>query len=639
MSTTNNTRSAEQDKTPQDDRNRRPVVIQSDDTVESFIRRHAGEIAEGEGLKEPAREAFIKRMVSLGIYRNESPSSDFSLVYHGDEALKRMKERYLVGDKQGWAQIENYNVAEAMDLVRLAKKDPDAFVKQTGEFIRHAQADALLHPGRTAESDVYAFGNSLRQGGFHKIAIDNANEMFEAYQKMYANLGRNPEFHKYADTLAEKLKTAAEHGVVSERTRDGILKEVEGLKEKYRIWTPEETAAYDQKRTQGMKPYQDLLTEMEYLRDSFAKRGNVSLGAGALTYHMTMDTIRKVDAFAKIVQEGTPEDAAKFVRENGLQKYFDNPGSLQKKADDLTALDASHNRFFKNAHAFMEATGIVPAVVAAKIMQNIMDGQRKGLGEAEITKNFTVDIASELGLKKLKLTGAGETMAGKAMGEFIRNVTTEFAKDPSVEGMSKGLGNSFYKVLTSTILKDALKLKDAMKPEDVQKAQEALKKLSPEQLTKLREFVVDLFSKMGANEQVKPFLEKVFPSPAKEQSTNLSTDPISTPAKIETKNYASLVDSARKLDLQPGVTAENVALMASEVARRENVNATIVVQGSRNPDALAAVDPALNIGTSAFTQTEVRQMDVAKTLAALDQRQAALQPDPEAQAQRAGRQV
>lgn len=609
--------SIEQDETSQDNPNLRPVVIQSDDTVESFIKRHANEIALGEGLDGPVREAFIKRMVSLGIYRNESPSSDFSLLYHGDEALGRMKERYLVGAKQGWAEIENYNVAEAMDLIRLAKKDPEAFVKQTGEFIRHAQADALLQPGRTAESDVYAFGNSLRQGGFHKVAIDNANEMFESYQKMYANLGRNPEFHKYADTLAEKVKIAAEQGVVSERTRDGILKEVEGLKEKYRIWTPEETAAYDQKRTQGMKPYQDLLTEMEYLRDSFAKRGNVSLGAGALPYHMTMDTIRKVDAFDKIVREGTPEDAARFVRENGLQKYFDNPGSLQKKADDLTALDASHNRFFKNAHAFMEATGFVPAVVAAKIMQNIMDGQRKGLSEGVITKNFAVDIVSELGLKKL--TGAANTMGGKAVGEFIRNVATEFAKDPSVEGMSKALGNSFYKAVTSTITKDALKT------------------LSPEQAKQLREFLVDFASKVGANELIKPYLERVFPSPAKEQSTNLSTDRISTPATIETKHYASLVDSARKLDLQSGVTAESVALMASEVARRENVNATVVVQGSRNPEALAAVDPALNIRTSAFTQAEVRQMDVASTLAALDQRQATSQPDPEAQTQQTGR--
>ena len=39
--------------------------------------------------------------------------------------------------------------------------------------------------------------------------------MFESYQKMYANLGRNPEFHKYADTLAEKVKIAAEQGVVA----------------------------------------------------------------------------------------------------------------------------------------------------------------------------------------------------------------------------------------------------------------------------------------------------------------------------------------------------------------------------------------------------------------------------------------
>jgi hypothetical protein len=187
--------------------------------------------------------------------------------------------------------------------------------------------------------------------------------------------------------------------------------------------------------------------------------------------------------------------------------------------------------------------------------------------------------------------------------------------------------------VTSTILKDAMKTNDPMKTED------ALKKLSPEQRTQLREFFVDFASKVVANELIKPYLDRVFPPPAKEQSTNISTDPTSTPATIETKNYACLVDSARRLDLQPGVTAENVALMASEVARRENVNATIIVQGSRNPDALTAVDPGLNIRTSAFTQTEVRQIDAAKTLAALDQRQAALQPDPEAQAQRSGRQV
>jgi hypothetical protein len=619
MSTTNNGSSAEQDKTSQDDRIFRPVIIQSDDTVESFIKRQAREIALGEGLDGPVREAFIKRMVSLGIYKDESPSSEFSLVYHGDEALKRMKERYLIGDKQGWAQIENYNVAEAMELVRLAKKDPDAFVKQTGEFIRHAQADALLRPGSTAESDVYAFGNSLRQGGFHKIAIDNATEMFEAYQKMYANLGRNPDFHKYADTLAEKLKIAAEHGVVSERTRDGILKEVEGLKEKYRIWTPEETAAYDQKRAQGMKPYQDLLTEMEYLRDSFAKRGNTSLGAGALPFHMAMDTIRDIDAFEKIVREGTPEDAATFVRNKGLEKWKNEPGSLVDYANRLTGMDEEHFRFFRRMHVLMEATGWPPAVGAAKIMDNVIEGNRKGLSDKQITFNIAVDLASEFGAKKL--TGAAGSVAKEAMAEFVRVSATEFAKEPTREGLGKALSAGFYEAVTEVVTKDALK------------------NLTPDQLQHLKDFLVEAASKLGALEKVKPYLDRVFSPPAKEQSTNISTDPISTPATIETKNYASLVDSARKLDLQPGVTAENVALMASEVARRENVNATIVVQGSRNPDALAAVDPALNNRTSAFTQTEVRQMDAAQTIAALDQRQAALQPDPEAQAQRAGRQV
>lgn len=618
MRTKGNGTSTEQDETSQDNPNRRPVILQSEDTVETFIKRHAGEIATTEGLVGPVREAFIKRMVSLGIYKDESPSSNFSLVYHGDEALERMKDRYLAGAKQGWAQIENYDVAEAMELVRQAKENPDKFVKETGEFIRHAQAAALLQPGRTAESDVYAFGNSLRQAGLDNVKIDNANEMFEAYQKMYDHLGRNPEFHKYAEILAEKVKIAAKDGVVSEHTRDGILKEVEGLKKTYRIWTPEETAAYDQKRTQGMKPYQDLLTEMEYLRDSFAKRGNVSLGAGPLPYHMAMDTIRKADAFDKIVREGTPEDAARFVRENGLQKYFDNPGSLQKKADDLTALDEQHNRFFKTAHAFMESTGWVPAVVAAKIMQNIMDGQRKGLGDGEITKNFAVDIVSELGLKKL--TGAANTIGGKVMGEFIRNVATDFAKDPSVEGMSKALSNSFYKAVTTTITKDVLKI------------------LTPDQARQLQEFLVNVDSKLGGL-LLKPYLDQVFSPPAKEQSTNISTDPISTSATVATKNYASLIDSARKLDLQPGVTAENVALMASEVARRENVNATVVIQGNRNPDALAAVDPALNIRTSSFTQTEVQQMDVAKTLAALDQHKTNLAPDPESLAQQASRRV
>lgn len=617
MRTRGNGTSTEQDETSQENPNLRPVIIQSDDTVESFIKRHANEIATGEGLDGPVREAFIKRMVSLGIYRNESPSSDFSLVYHGDEALERMKERYLVGAKQGWAEIKNYNVAEAMDLIRLAKKDPEAFVKQTGEFIRHAQADALLHPGRTAESDVYAFGNSLRQSGFHKIAIDNANEMFEAYQKMYANLGRNPEFHKYADTLAEKVKVAAEQGVVSEQTRDGILKEVEGLKKTYRIWTPEETAAYDQKRAQGMKPYQDLLTEMEYLRDSFAKRGNTSLGAGALPYHMAMDMIRKVDALEKIVREGTPEAAATFVRNNGLEKWKNEPGSLVDYADRLTAMDEKHFQFFKRMHAFMDATGWPPAVGAAKIMDNVIEGNRKGLSDKQITFNIGVDLISEFGAKKL--TGAAGGVVKETMAEFVRVSTTEFAKEPTPEGLGKALSTGFYEAVTTVVTKDALK------------------KLTSEQREQLKDFIVEAASKFGALEKVKPYIDRVFSPPAQEQSTNVSTGPISTPTTIETKHYASLVDSARKLDLQPGVTAENVALMASEVARRENVNATVVVQGSRNPDALAAVDPALNIRTSAFTQAEVRQMDVANTIAALDQHQATLQPDPEAQVQQASR--
>jgi hypothetical protein len=625
MSTKNNGTSTKQDETSQDNPNFRLVIIQSDDTVESFIKRQASEIATEEGLEGPVREAFIKRMVSLSIYKDESPSSNFSLVYRGDEALKRLKEEHLVNAKQGWAQIENYNVTQAMKLVEQAKKDPDKFVEDTGKYIRHTQANALLYPGRTTESDVYAFGNSLRQGGLPKNDIDNANEMFEAYQKMYANLGRNPEFHKYADTLAEKVKIAAEQGVVSERTRDRILKEVEDQKKTYRIWTPEETAGYEQKRTQGMKPYQELLTEMEYLRDTFAKRGNTSLGAGALPYHMAMDTIRKVDALEKILREGTPEDAAKFVRNNGLEKWKNEPGNLVDYANRLTGMDEEHFRFFRRMHVLMEATGWPPAVGAAKIMDNVIEGNRKGLSDKQITFNIGVDLISEFGAKKL--TGGAGSVVKETMEKFVQVSTTEFAKEPTPEGLGKALSTGFYEAVTTVIGKDVLK------------GQDVFKKLTPEQREQLKDFIIEVASKAGALEAVKPYLDRIFSPPAKEQSTNTLPGPISTPATIETKNYASLLDSARRLDLQPGVTAENVALKASEVASRENVNATVIVQGSRNRDALAAVDPALDIRTSAFTQTEVRQLDVANTLAALDQRQAALQPDPEAQAQRAGRQA
>ncbi len=120
----------------------------------------------------------------------------------------------------------------------------------------------------------------------------------------------------------------------------------------------------------------------------------------------------------------------------------------------------------------------------------------------------------------------------------------------------------------------------------------------------------------------------VLPKPSREEPKPLlQSNALPSGGPNGTENFRSMVASAEKLTLPGDVTPYNVAVKASDVASRENVNASVIVQGTRNPDALTAVDPALNLRTSIFTVAEVRQMDAAKTLEAVEQRNVAQQQD------------
>lgn len=574
--------------------------IEPGDTVDSFIRRFAQEMATGEGLEGAVRDAFIERTISLGIRSWESPAKGWTIVEYDEEALATFKDKYLAGGAN-WGTVEKFDVSEARELARQAREDPD-FVKETSAYVRQAQAAALMRPGVTAaESEIHAFGETLRQAGFHEIAIDNATEMFQAYNNMYANMGRNAEFHKYAEILGKKVTLAAQQGVISDQVRDDVLKDIGTRRETYRLWTPEETQAWNDRRAEGMKPYQDLLTEMEYLRDSFAKRGNTSLGAGALPFLMALETIRDIDAFQKIVREGTVKDAQEFVRNNELQRWKDNPGGLTRYTDQLTESDAWHFGFFKRAHAVMEATGWPPAVGAAKIMDNVIEGNRKGLSDKDITYNIAVDLVSEFALKKFT-GGAPGKLGREAMAEFVRVSATEFVKEPTRDGLGKALSTGFYEAVTTVVTKDAVK------------------QLTPKQGEALKEFFIEVASKLGALEAVKPYIERVFAPPTKEQASVAVPGASPVAGVMDTANYKAMLASAKTLTLPPDVSPDRLALKGSEVARRENVDASVVVQGTRNPEAFTALDPALNLRTSTFTVAEVRQMDVDKTIQALEQR-------------------
>ena len=370
-----------------------------------------------------------------------------------------------------------------------------------------------------------------------------------------------------------------------------------------------------------LKPYQALLSEMDYLRDSFAQRGGVSLGAGPVRHGAAVGIIEKTEQLRTLVDEGNLGRIAQFVKENGLQTWKDKPGSLREEADRLTTLDAWHNRFFKNAHAVMEATGFVPAVAAAKIMENIIQGQRKGLSDGEITKNFAVDLVSELGVKKL--TGKAETMGGKAMAEFTRNVATEFLKEPTSEGMAKALGNSFYKAVTGTIAKDALKT------------------MSPEQAGQLRDFLVDAASKLGATNLVKPYLESVFPragrdTPDSTQKSRVDGDGVmpSLPAAALDKAAGDAIDKSGALRGTAFAGSRgNVSAALALMAAQNNLDGIDSVMISKDGTRLIAVqgDPRSEFyKTATITLQEAARQPADQSLAQIAPSQVGTNANPAA---------
>lgn len=280
------------------------------------------------------------------------------------------------------------------------------------------------------------------------------------------------------------------------------------------------------------------------------------------------------------------------------------------------------------------ATLKVVTDTAGNIITNIADARRK-LAEnpgmdadtayrAAIGKAFTDSFTGALGdnVKLLDKYGAGPEaiktfglgMGKNLMGEMLEMQKLAAASPDADTGQL--LKEAAARALVKTFTEGMTKAGKTALDDDAQKA------------------LVDTAGKLGLQEPVKQLLKQQqtlavpdAPGPAPAPAT-LPQPQAAVPASLSgSENFRGLLASAGRLDLPRDVPPVNVALKASEIAQRENVNASLVVQGSRNPEALTALDPALNVRTSTFTVADVRQMDANAAIASLDQRALQQQQD------------
>lgn len=273
------------------------------------------------------------------------------------------------------------------------------------------------------------------------------------------------------------------------------------------------------------------------------------------------------------------------------------------------------------------ATLKVVTDTAGNIVTNIADARRK-LAEnpgmdadtvyrTAIGKAFTDSFTGALGdnVKLLDKYGAGPEaiktfglgMGKNFMGEML-DVQKQAATTPGAD-TTQLLKEAAARALVKTFAEGVTKAGKTAMDEDTTKA------------------LIDTAGKLGLQEPVKQLLkqQQTLAVPDATKPAPASVAPLQPQAAIPagvtgSENFRSLMASAEKLKLPADVPPVNVALKASDVASRENVNASVVVQGTRDPNALTALDPALNLRTSTFTVADVRQMDANATVAALDQR-------------------
>ncbi len=349
------------------------------------------------------------------------------------------------------------------------------------------------------QDDAGTISATLRSAGLNETSQSTGVELFRTYQRVvdpyeYTTKGLGV-FQQDLAKLEKLTITAAEQGVINLATQRKLLSQVSEWKRQFAPLTPQqieqrritaEGARVDGINSPQMKPYHQMLDDMKYLRDSFAARNNVSLGAGPGHYHVAKGIISKTDGLEKAIATGDAKQVESFVDNNDLKHWKRH--SIREWADQLTASDAWHKQFFDNAHGILEKFGTVP-YAASKILSNVMKAQREGKPMSTAVYNTVVDVASELLVKKY--TGKVGDLALRTVTEFARHAATDFAKDPTPEGLGKALSNGFYKALAGL-------------------TGDVVKSLTPEQRQELAKLLTAIGAKFLEVNVVKPAVERAF---------------------------------------------------------------------------------------------------------------------------------
>jgi hypothetical protein len=277
-------------------------------------------------------------------------------------------------------------------------------------------------------------------------------------------------------------------------------------------------------------------------------------------------------------QDGTVSKLLSFVENastNTIKELTDARADLIKNPnqDPLTV--------YKSAFA----RGITGAVTDS--MGDSIKLVEKFGGGAEGVKNFSINFVKE------------------SISEYT-SVQKELAKSPNADS------SQLYKEAAARALVKSTASAAGKSIESIAGDDEALK------------FLYKAANKLGIDEQVKKYLDaqKSLATPLEgEKKTNLQSQAVPTSGIAGSESFKNMVASAEKLILPGDVSPSNVAIKALEMAAKEGVNASRIIQSAKDQNVLAAVDPNLNIRTSPFTIQDVRLMDTSMAMNAVEQQQ------------------
>lgn len=247
---------------------------------------------------------------------------------------------------------------------------------------------------------------------------------------------------------------------------------------------------------------------------------------------------------------------------------------------------------------------------AESIINNFTDQDTRGRFIEYLKRNIEPDDY----ITKIASTRGGETIPGDQMQRLARQIQQSYPKFIQAE-MDDVKNFVLQKQEGLVVFKTPQQRGEYLaKPQDAAVVDVTKPATTPKPVEKQKDGVLPSL----LPEPIDVF-KGVLPKP-REEPKPAPQSSLTSPGVVDSNNFKSMVASAERLALPKDVTPFNVAIKASEIAQRENVNASAIVQGSRNPDALTAVDPGLNIRTSTFTVEDVRLMHGKATLASLDQR-------------------